>query len=243
MNRSNFSFPNNIFSQLFGVGGPTNRNSYDDHLNPFNFNQNNQSNQNNQNNRNQNNRNQNNQNQGNFFFPNNNNGGNVGFSFSNNTNSSNTNPFNTSFFRGRMNNLNFVEDIFEPSFLSFGIGNQFFQDNYSSNFPSNFNINFRDIMEESFRQNQGNNKPPTSKEAIKKLKRFKMNEKYCKKGEDKSGTKLEQPSCCVCITEIKMNDDTLLIPCGHMFHNDCIMPWLSQNNTCPVCRFELPAEK
>jgi len=187
------------------------------------------------NNRN-NNQNNNNQNP----FRNNGFGGFRGFSSSNtSSNQSGGDIFNNSFFRGRMNNLNFVEDIFEPSFLSFGVGNQFFQDNFSSNFPSNFSINFRDIMEESFRMNQGNPKPPTSKEALKKLKRFKMNEKYCNK---KDG-KLEQPNCCVCLTDIKTNEDTLLIPCGHMFHNECIMSWLNQNNTCPVCRFELPPEE
>ena len=94
-------------------------------------------------------------------------------------------------------------------------------------------------MEESFRENQGQQKPPTSKEALKKLKRFNMNEKYCNKTKN---NKLEKPSCCVCITDIKMDEDTLLIPCGHMFHYECIMSWLTQNNTCPVCRFELPAE-
>ena len=29
--------------------------------------------------------------------------------------------------------------------------------------------------------------------------------------------------------------------CGHMFHTDCVIPWLSKQNTCPLCRYELPS--
>lgn len=33
------------------------------------------------------------------------------------------------------------------------------------------------------------------------------------------------------------------LPCGHNFHGECILPWLRQNNTCPVCRYSLPVEE
>ena len=29
--------------------------------------------------------------------------------------------------------------------------------------------------------------------------------------------------------------------CGHIFHSDCVIPWLSKQNTCPLCRYELPS--
>ena len=28
-------------------------------------------------------------------------------------------------------------------------------------------------------------------------------------------------------------------PCGHLFHNDCLVKWLRIRRTCPSCRFEL----
>lgn len=160
--------------------------------------------------------------------------------------------FNTSFFngqtpnllRGRVIRINSNRSLFNPELFSFGSQfNDVFQDNYSSNFSSNFIDNaFRDdylnniiIYMQSMRNEERDH--PTSKEAFEKMKKFKMNESYCKK--DDNG-KLEFPDCTVCLTGIEKDSDTLLIPCGHMFHESCIKAWLEKHNTCPVCRFELP---
>jgi len=66
-----------------------------------------------------------------------------------------------------------------------------------------------------------------------------MGEEYCKK--DEKGV-LEYPSCSVCLTQIEKDAETILVPCGHMFHEPCILKWLDIHNTCPVCRFELPTD-
>ena len=81
-----------------------------------------------------------------------------------------------------------------------------------------------------------NNVEHVQEDILSKLKKFKLTKKYCKK--DKKG-KLELPSCCICLNDIELKEETVLLPCGHMFHWNCCLSWLKQNNTCPMCRFVL----
>lgn len=32
------------------------------------------------------------------------------------------------------------------------------------------------------------------------------------------------------------------MPCGHLYHDNCILTWLSKHNSCPSCRFELKTD-
>ncbi|OAQ33341.1 hypothetical protein K457DRAFT_152907 [Linnemannia elongata AG-77] len=45
--------------------------------------------------------------------------------------------------------------------------------------------------------------------------------------------------CSVCKDEFAKEDNLLQLPCKHIFHEDCIKPWLKVSGTCPTCRFSL----
>ena len=142
-----------------------------------------------------------------------------------------------------VNNKEIATDVFDPIFNSFGsIFNDDFVNNVMQNFAS-FSTNDNDYFEEI--QNMVNNNQqyalengsePVKDKTLSKLKKFKLTSKYCKK--DKNG-KIELPNCCICLSEIMKGKETILLPCGHMFHSKCCLSWLKTNNTCPMCRFEI----
>ena len=179
---------------------------------------------------------------------NNNNPNNPNNFFSNFFSDSDFAPFSSDFdfpnfspFRITIHRQPIDNDIFDPMFSSFGsFFNGFFQDNFSSNFRSNIAGDFfsqiLSILERNQAEANKNKHPPASENALKKLKKFNMTEKYCKK--DGKG-KIELPNCCICLTEIQKGEKTVLLPCGHMFHWKCCLTWLKKNNTCPMCRFEI----
>ncbi|KAF9920876.1 hypothetical protein FBU30_009184 [Linnemannia zychae] len=45
--------------------------------------------------------------------------------------------------------------------------------------------------------------------------------------------------CSVCKEEFTKSDTLLQLPCKHIFHEDCIKPWLKVSGTCPTCRYSL----
>ncbi|KAG8406951.1 hypothetical protein J3458_020459 [Metarhizium acridum] len=80
---------------------------------------------------------------------------------------------------------------------------------------------------------QSNAAPRASNEAITKLDR---------KTVDKEFLGLEDKAeCSICIDAMKEGELATFLPCKHWFHDECIVPWLKQHNTCPVCR--TPMEK
>nr|XP_012423210.1 PREDICTED: E3 ubiquitin-protein ligase RNF181 isoform X1 [Odobenus rosmarus divergens] len=48
--------------------------------------------------------------------------------------------------------------------------------------------------------------------------------------------------CPVCLLEFEEEETAIEMPCHHLFHSNCILPWLSKTNSCPLCRHELPTD-
>jgi hypothetical protein len=48
-----------------------------------------------------------------------------------------------------------------------------------------------------------------------------------------------QPSCPICSEEFILGNKELQMPCSHLFHEACVMPWLDMHRTCPICRYEM----
>jgi len=43
--------------------------------------------------------------------------------------------------------------------------------------------------------------------------------------------------CTICLEDFEAKEEVMLTPCNHMFHEDCIVTWLTSKGQCPVCRF------
>ena len=47
--------------------------------------------------------------------------------------------------------------------------------------------------------------------------------------------------CPICCSPIE-KDESVELPCNHIFHRECVHTWLENNNTCPMCRFTIRPE-
>ncbi|KAI3419193.1 hypothetical protein GPALN_006945 [Globodera pallida] len=55
--------------------------------------------------------------------------------------------------------------------------------------------------------------------------------------------KLNVNECGICLEEIETGEiQPRALPCDHVFHQSCIQRWLTKNNTCPKCRYQIPNE-
>lgn len=107
--------------------------------------------------------------------------------------------------------------------------------------PSNFNLGdyfFGPGLEQLIQQLAENDPnrygtPPASKSAIEALPDIKITEELLAS---------DSSQCAVCKDTFELNEVAKQMPCKHIYHADCIIPWLELHNSCPVCRYELPTD-
>ncbi|KAK4746916.1 hypothetical protein SAY87_025953 [Trapa incisa] len=77
---------------------------------------------------------------------------------------------------------------------------------------------------------QGEEGSPACKVAVESMPTIRING-------DHTGIELH---CAVCKELFELGVEAREMPCKHMYHPECILPWLSTHNSCPVCRHEMP---
>ncbi|KAE8703096.1 RNF181 protein [Hibiscus syriacus] len=75
--------------------------------------------------------------------------------------------------------------------------------------------------------------PPASKSAMDDLPSVKITKNHLNS---------EFNQCAVCMDEFEEGSQAMQMPCKHLYHKDCLFPWLELHNSCPVCRHELPTD-
>ncbi|XP_051149446.1 E3 ubiquitin-protein ligase RZF1-like isoform X2 [Andrographis paniculata] len=73
--------------------------------------------------------------------------------------------------------------------------------------------------------------PPASRSSIDALPVIKVSKKQV--GGDSM--------CAICKERFELGLKVIKLPCKHLYHSDCIVPWLEQHSSCPVCRQQLNA--
>ncbi len=57
--------------------------------------------------------------------------------------------------------------------------------------------------------------------------------------DDESECKEAADPCSICIDGFESGDDCRRLPCGHLFHKECIDEWFDRSSQCPLCKHKL----
>lgn len=86
----------------------------------------------------------------------------------------------------------------------------------------------QELIEQLMSERQGA-PPPAPRSAIEAMPTVKITRNHLQR----------DSHCPVCKDRFKLGMEVRQMPCNHIYHSDCIVPWLVQHNSCPVCRHVL----
>uniref|UniRef100_A0A0D9YG83 RING-type E3 ubiquitin transferase n=1 Tax=Oryza glumipatula TaxID=40148 RepID=A0A0D9YG83_9ORYZ len=87
------------------------------------------------------------------------------------------------------------------------------------------------LFEQLLLHNNRQGPPPAPQSAIDSMPVVKINLRHLR----------DDPHCPVCTDKFEVGTEAREMPCKHLYHAECIIPWLVQHNSCPVCRHPLPS--
>ena len=85
---------------------------------------------------------------------------------------------------------------------------------------------------EQLTMNDRRGPPPATRSSIDAMPTIKITQRHLR----------SDSHCPVCKDRFELGSEARQMPCNHIYHSDCIVPWLVQHNSCPVCRQELPPQ-
>uniref|UniRef100_A0A175YHZ9 RING-type E3 ubiquitin transferase n=1 Tax=Daucus carota subsp. sativus TaxID=79200 RepID=A0A175YHZ9_DAUCS len=98
-----------------------------------------------------------------------------------------------------------------------------------------FSLCFRIILLAELAENDPDRygTPPASRTAVEGLPDVVVDDKLL--GSDSA-------QCAVCQDDFEKDMVVKQMPSKHVYHSECLLPWLELHNSCPVCRYELPSD-
>ncbi|XP_018331595.1 E3 ubiquitin-protein ligase RNF126-like [Agrilus planipennis] len=88
---------------------------------------------------------------------------------------------------------------------------------------------FDAIVTQLLDQMEGSGTPPLPKELLDAIPTVKITDEHL----------ISKPICSVCWEEFVLDENVRQLACSHLFHDQCIKPWLDLHSTCPLCRHYL----
>lgn len=96
----------------------------------------------------------------------------------------------------------------------------------NSNIDEEYEIAQQISMNSNVEETQVVGPPPALRSAINALSNVKITREHLR----------ADAKCAVCLEDFVLGKKAKKMPCKHIYHSDCIVNWLSEHNSCPVCR-------